>query len=206
MSDKSTDQASVTDQSSASGSDAKTKDTVSYETYQELLGQRKKDQEKLKALEAKFKEIEGKDAADREKKLKDEGNFKALLEDREKELAALREQNVELTKSVQTFEETIASTKKFNAFNRAIGGRLKSEEYYKFVDTSKIALDPETGKVDESSVKSYAQTFVEKHKELVDSAGARLPDQAPRKTSFDLDTLKSKDDIKEAMKVALGKK
>jgi hypothetical protein len=206
MSDKSADQGGTTDQSAASSDDAKKKDVVSYETHQELLGQRKKDQEKLKALEAKLKEIESKDSTEREKKLKDEGNFKALLEDREKELAKLREQNEELQKSVHTFEETLTTTKKFNAFNRAIGGKLKNEDYYKFVDTSKIAIDAETGKVDESSVKNYAKNFVEKHRELVDVNGGKLPDEAARKANFDFATIKGKDDIKEAMKAILTKK
>jgi hypothetical protein len=160
----------------------------------------------LKALEAKLKEIESKDSTEREKKLKDEGNFKALLEDREKELAKLREQNEELQKSVHTFEETLTTTKKFNAFNRAIGGKLKNEDYYKFVDTSKIAIDAETGKVDESSVKNYAKNFVEKHRELVDVNGGKLPDEAARKANFDFATIKGKDDIKEAMKAILTKK
>jgi hypothetical protein len=203
MSDVSTDQASGQDQSNASGEDAANKGFVPLEHHRELLGQRKKDQEKIKALEVKFKEIEEKEKLAHESKLMEAGNYKALLEDREKEKNLLAEKLKDYETQVKTYEETFTNTKKLNAFNKALGGKLKNEDYYRFVDTNKIAIDPESGKVDDGTLKNYTKEFATKYKDLIDYGFATLPDGAPARTSIDLNSLKGEQKIKEAIKAAL---
>lgn len=170
--------------------DDKNKDVVSHESFQKLLNQRKADkaklkdaEEKLKTLEAKEKEIADKEAKIAEEKLKEDGNWKALLESREKELADLKAEKENLSESVKGFEKKFTDAHKLNAFKEAIGGTLKKDSYYTFVDTSKIALDPKTGVIDEKSLKSYANDFVTEHKELIQfKSGAKLPGDAPKHT------------------------
>lgn len=162
------------------------KDVVSHESHKKLLAQRKADQEKLKAMQARLQELESKEAEIakkeaelEEQKLKDEGNWKALLEAREARAAKLEEQVKTLAEVNKSYEDKFTNAVKLNAFKDAIGGTLKKNEYYGFVDTNKIALDPETGVVDEKSLKQYANDFVSQFKELIAFKNpVRLPSEA----------------------------
>lgn len=162
------------------------KDVVSHESHKKLLAQRKADQEKLKAMQARLQDLESKEAdlakkeADlAEQKLKDEGNWKALLEAREVRAAKLEEQVKTLAEVNKGYEDKFTNAVKLNAFKDAIGGTLRKNEYYSFVDTNKIALDPETGVVDDKSLKLYANDFVNQFKELINFKSAvKLPNEA----------------------------
>lgn len=157
------------------------KDVVSHESFQTLLRQRKADQEKLRATEERLKrldELEAKEASLVEQKHKDDGNWKALLESRESKLKDLETRNSELNGLVKGYEDKFTNAHKINAFKSAIGGSLKQKEYYSFVDVSKIALDPETGVIDDESLKNYANEFTNKFKDLIAFKTRKLPTEA----------------------------
>lgn len=179
------DQVSNEDQSN-DGIVDNSKDVVSHESHKKLLAQRKADQEKLRAMQTRLQELESKEADIAKKeaelaeqKLKDEGNWKALLEAREARAAKLEEQVKTLAEVNKGYEDKFTNAVKLNAFKDAIGGTLRKNEYYSFVDTSKIALDPETGVVDDKSLKLYANDFVNQFKELIAFKNpAKLPNEA----------------------------
>lgn len=158
--------------------DGDKKDAVDYKTHKKLLDQRKSDQQKLKELEEKLSAIDSANKQKKEKEDLDQGNYKALLEDREKSIKTLTEEITGLKSKVGNYENQITDAKKISAFRAKIGGDLKKSQYYDFVDTDKIPLDPETGKIDEKALESYANEFVKEHKELIKFDSKKLPDDA----------------------------
>lgn len=167
------------DHSNAGSNGKDGKDSVSFETYQTLLGQRKQDQAKARELETKLKAFEDVERKRNEEKLQQEGNFKALLDAREKELQEIREQNQTLSSQVSDFEKTFTDTKKLNALFKEVGGSLKHKDYYHLVDTNKIAIDPSTGELDSKSLKAYASELVKDHKDLFNFGIGKMPGGAP---------------------------
>lgn len=164
------------------------KNVVAYETYKKVLDQRKSDQDKLKetqarldALEAEKRTQEDEKTKSKEKELEASGNWKAILEDREKKLKDLEKENKRLAKENKGFESHITDAKKISALQQKIGGNLKNPKLYDLIDTSKIALDPESGEIDESSVSAYANEFVKEFKFAIDfGKGSNLPGDAAR--------------------------
>lgn len=161
----------------------KSNDVVSHETYKRLLAQRKADQEKLKSLEEKAKTLsilEEEKAKLAEEKLKADGNWKALLDAREAKIQELNEKYQSVTQEKSRYEQQFVEASKLQAFMDALGGKLKHREYYNLVDTSAIALDPESGAIDKESLKKYADKFLKEHKELVAFSKPQIDSRAPK--------------------------
>lgn len=191
----------MTDQLDASGeetnpisdADQKKKDTVAYDTYRRTLNE-------AKTYKEKFRELELWKTQQEEEKLKANNEWKALAESKERSLS-------EAQQKLQEFERTITDSIKLNAFNKALGGKLKSQEYYSFVDTDKIAYNPETKQVDEDSVKSLVSEFLQKHQALVDIKTPKLPNEAAGGGSLQTGKKLEEMSIEELIKLgdALGK-
>jgi len=161
----------------------KSNDVVSHETYKRLLAQRKADQEKMRSLEEKAKTLsvlEEEKAKLAEEKLKADGNWKALLDAREAKIQELSEKYNSVTQEKSRYEQQFVEATKLQAFNDTLGGKLKHREYYNLVDTSAIALDPETGAIDKESLKKYADKFLKEHKELVAFSKPQIDSRAPK--------------------------
>lgn len=155
---------------------------VAYETYQRTLGQYKKSQGEIESLKKKIEELgEFKSKVDQlsEEKMKEEGNWKALLEQREAKLSEAHEKLNALVEENRSYKDTLTDTVKLSAFQNELGGKLKKKEYLNFIDTDKIAINPETNTVDEESLKSYAKEFQNNFKELISFDGKKLPNGAP---------------------------
>lgn len=178
------DQDGILDQPKASGEGEGKKDSVSYETFNNLLGQRKKDQEKLKELETTLKSFQEKEKKEIEKKLAEEGNFKSILESREKEINELKEKLGTFENKVNEYEQTFVETKKLQALFKEVGGSLKHKSYVNLIDTSKIAVDPNSGEVDAKTLKQYATELMNEHKDLFAFGAGKMPGGAPKGSSF----------------------
>lgn len=158
-------------------------DKVKYETFKRVLDQKKKSDDTIASLKEEIQKLsEFKEQSDRlqEEKLKEEGNWKALLEQREKKLEEYRSKFEEVNSRNEAYEKDISDMIKINAFRTAIGGNLKKDDYYSFVDTSKIAINPETGAIDTESLNEYANEFTNNFKELIDFNSSKLPNSAPK--------------------------
>ena len=147
---------------------------VPYGAYRKLVTQRKNDQENLKLLTAKLDTYE--------KKMKDleqnspNTDYKSLLETRNKELEELNKSVKEKESVINDYEDKYSRIKKLSAFNEALPAKLKRKEYYAHVDVDKIVVDPDTGEVDQKSLKTYANQFAEDFKDLLDlKGGPNLP-------------------------------
>jgi len=143
----------------------KPKDTVSYETYSKVLGEKKKVAEKLEALEAQLKQKV-------ETELKEKEDYKKLLELREKEL-------IESKSKLGEFETTFTNSQKMQSFLKHIPGELE-QDYWQLIDLDKITINPDTKKPDEASVMAYAKEFSDKFKKVIQSPiNQKLPNNAP---------------------------
>ncbi|MGV8130653.1 MAG: hypothetical protein ACP5N7_00960 [Candidatus Pacearchaeota archaeon] len=161
----------------ASGAEIK-KDHVSYETYSKLLSQRKKDQERLAALEKERAEIEEKRKLDEESKLNEKGEYKKLIEIREQKINELSSKISEYENNYKTLEEQLINRKKLEMFISKLPARLTDSEYLKLVDFDEIAIDPETKEVDKDSLTKVVNLFVTKHARLLEKKQTNMPNEA----------------------------
>lgn len=166
-------------------------DKVDYKTYHRVLKQHKESKEKADKLEAQIKELsefKEKMSKAEEAKLKEEGQWTQLLEQRESKISELSEKLNVINEENQSYKQNLDDMVKINAFMNQLGGKLKRQEYYNFVDTSKIVINPETGTVDSDSLAKYANEFSNEFKELIAFNDAKLPNGAPSsagKISYD---------------------
>ena len=149
----------------ASGSEEKNqKDKVAYETYQRTLAEAKKAKAERDVLLAEKQAMS-------DNKLKEQNEWKQYAEQKEKEAADEKAKRADL-------ESTILDSLKLNAFQKLLGGRIKDDSYYQFVDTDRITYNPETKRVDEESVKSVVAEFVKRHSSLVEFQSGKMPNEA----------------------------
>lgn len=160
------DQGSADNQQASGDVESKSNDKVSHETYKRVLAEAKIAKEKVKSYEAQLKQAE-------EQKLREQNDWKSLAEQKEKSY-------LEAQSKLDELESTILDTVKINAFQRHLGGKLKDEAYFQFVDTKKIAINPETKKVDDDSVKEVVAEFVKRHSSLVEFKKGKMPNEAGR--------------------------
>ena len=158
------------DLSDSSATEKKSQDKVAYETYSKVLAE-------AKMAKAKLKEYEAEKQSNHDNKLKEQNEWKALAEAKERALG-------ETTSRLNELEGTILRSVKLNAFQKHLGGKIKDDAYYQFVDVEKIAYNPETQRVDEESARAVVSDFVKRHSSLVDFKTGRMPNEAAKQESF----------------------
>ncbi len=147
-----------------SSSQTPAKGTVAYETYKKAV-------DEAKAAKAKVAEFEKSKREAEESKLKQDGEYKKLLEQREQELKETQEK-------LSGTEKKISESRKLNAFLGAVPGDVP-KQYWGLIDLDGIAVDPETGMPDPASVKKAAAEFEKSHPEVVKKPNkGKLPTDA----------------------------
>jgi hypothetical protein len=142
------------------------KGTVAYETYQKVLDEAKAAKKKVAEFEKAKRDAE-------ETSLKEQGNYKKILEEREKELQETKDK-------LSGLDKKISDSRKMNAFLGAIGGDVP-KQYWPLVDLEDVAVNPETGMPDESSVKRAAEKFEKDFPDVIKRPSkSKLPNEAPR--------------------------
>jgi len=160
----------------ASGNaDPKEDGRVAYETYQKVLREKKARDEQLKSVSEKLAAYELEKTSLEEAKLKEQGEFKSLLEKEQAKRKAIEEELTGLKSGLQN------SIKK-SALEEKLGGKLRKSEYAAFIPFDRIAIDPETMRVDDTSLAEVAEEFQKEHKILFDfgNKGQGLPGNAPK--------------------------
>jgi hypothetical protein len=154
-------------------SDEQKKDVVQYETYKNVLSQHKKSKSENEELRSKLEAYERKERETEEKRLSEQGEYKKLLELERKKLAEAENKRLQ-------YERDLLDSHKLNAVRERLPGKVKRPEYYSFIDTDKIIIDPSTGMVDDSSVTEVVESFIKEHSSLLDRAANKdLPYNAP---------------------------
>lgn len=183
--------ASGAPQESSGQSENQSNDKVSYDTYRKVLNEAKK-------LREAFKQVEEEKQRLSEQKLREQNEWKTLAEQYKAKLE-------ETTKTLHEQETSIVNGMKYQEFEKHLGGRLKDQDYATFVPFDKIAINPETKRVDEESVKGAVADFVKKHSHLVEfQSGAKLPNEAARPGSIGvkpIEEMSSSDIMNELRKI-----
>jgi SMC interacting uncharacterized protein involved in chromosome segregation len=149
-----------------------------------ILEESKKYKEGLQTFKAKEEEARNAQRAKEEERLIKEGQFSTIIEQREQRIKELMGDLDKYKNEVQSRDTAIVNFKKAAAFERAIGGKMKKEAYWNHVDFDKIAINPETGKIDDHSLKTAADGFIDEYKELVSfGSSANLPNGTPSGSS-----------------------
>ena len=134
--------------------------TVTYETYSKLLGQRKADQEETRKLKEQLGIIEQSKDAESEAKLVEDKKWSEAFDLKNKQLEERNKRISELETNVTSLNTEFDTATRLQAVADKLPGKLKKSEYYNFIDTSKIIVDPETNALDETSVAEVANNFI----------------------------------------------
>lgn len=139
---------------------SETKDQLSYESYQRLLSQRKKDREKLEKYQSELNELKSWKQSLEEQEATKKGEY-------EKILANYKEENSKLKNELTEYQKSLVDGMKLQAFLDKLPGSLDSQDYYQFANLEEIAIDPESGAVDQQTLQSAVDNFVKKHSRLL---------------------------------------
>ena len=151
-----------------------TEDKVAYSTYKKVLTEKKNLHERMRSLQDQVDAINKEKQSSEQKKLEEQGEYKKILEIRQKEVEAMKADNELLAKELQ-------HTWKKQAFYGKLKGSLRKPEYEQFIDLETIALDPESHQVNPESVDIAVNQFMEKYGDLVAQTAAKtIPGQAPQ--------------------------
>ena len=149
-----------------------------------ILEESKKYKEGFQTFKAKVEEARKLQKQKEEERLIKEGQFSTLLEQREQRIKELQGDLEKYQNEVKNRDTAIINFKKAAAFERAVGGKMKKDAYWSHVDFDKIAINPETGEIDNHSLRQAADSFIEEYKELLSFGNsANLPNGTPSGSS-----------------------
>jgi predicted nuclease with TOPRIM domain len=159
---------------------------VDYKSYSKVVGVNKKLQSQVKDIQQKLEAFEQKERELEEKRLSEQGEYKKLLE-------LERKKRLEEEQKRTQYQKDLLDAHKLNAIKERLPGKITRPEYYSFIDTDKIAIDPETGIIDEASIIEAVNQFVETHGRLLERQGSPgLPQNAAKDgTSINFDQWKN---------------
>lgn len=158
--------------------------TVKYESFEKLLNQHKGSKAENAALKEEVAAIKAAEQERKERELAEQGEWKKIVELKEAEAEKLRrEVEAERTKT-RSATEVLDNAQKLQAVCDKLPGRVKNNRYLSYIDIEQVALNPETGEIDEASVQTVANSFMEEYgKDLVDTSHiGRLPADHASKT------------------------
>lgn len=199
MSDVNQNASGVTDaETSGQSQEPEKKDSVAYDTYRKLLGEKKKRDEELEAAKARLSELQKAERERHEAELKQKEDFKSLLQLREEEMKKKDSELHELKSSLE-------AGAKLRAFLDSVNGVVE-KQYWTLVDIDQIKIDPTTNMPDPISVESLARKFEQEYGLVLKAKGApkTLPNTAAQGTTAKITVsewkaLKSSKEMKEKM-------
>lgn len=162
------------DPNAGGAGDPQDKSTVTREAHDRLLSEKKKEQEKRKQAEDELARLK-QEKADREKaELESKGQYKELLEAREKELEAERLKN-------KQFMDELHTGRKKRAILSHISGKV-ADKATELLPLSMVELDA-NGHPTEASAKAAAQFFEKDYSFAIlrdGNGNGGLPNNAPK--------------------------
>jgi len=141
------------------------KDTVAYETHQKLLGEKKKLQERLDAIEAERRQKE-------EEELTKKGELQKILELREKEAKELREK-------LQAKEEREQQARKLSAVLKGLGGSVDEKWFSVIGQEIDQVLVNDQGEIEQMSVTSVVENLKKLWPEMTRRPMPGMPNENP---------------------------
>ena len=168
------------------------KDVVDYASFQKAVAQKKAVQARAEAAEAKLKELDDKlnalenaKLSEQDLKLKAAGEWQKVIESRDAQINELKNKYDETLGKYEQTNKTLDDAVKLNAVYSKLPGKLKNPKYAGFIELEKIAINPETGDVDSSTVDDVVNSFCKEHRELLDTKNFKgLPGDAARSSQI----------------------
>lgn len=164
------------DQAQASmeqGANKESSDTVKYESYRKVVGQNKRLSEDVTQMRERLQAMEDAEKARHEKQLQEQNQWQELAKIKEQEAAEARAE-------AQALKEQQLEARKLDAVLRAIPGKV-DRDYWSLFDLDKVLVNPDTGQIEDTTVRSLADDFLTKHRRVVDfpASNARIDPTAP---------------------------
>ncbi len=145
---------------------------IARDSYLKAVDEAKKAKARAREAEARLAQIEAEKDAAKRKKLEKDGEYQKLLEAERKEREKLAAQLAQATEREQ-------ARAKLTAFVSTIEHKIP-KNYLGLVDLDEIAIDPDTGEVDGTSVAAYVDKFKTTYPEILVGANRRsMPNEAP---------------------------
>jgi hypothetical protein len=153
---------------SISSGNSDQKNQVAYETFSKLLDEKKALAKKHDDLQRQLDDIQ-------KKTLEKENDWKGLFELERKEKETIHNSLLEKESVLKEYGEREITAKKFSAFKEKLGTDI-DKRYFSLIDLDEVIINPDTGKVEETSAivaaKKFAETYPEVVKPRVGSRGA----------------------------------
>lgn len=149
-------------QDAASGDQGDQGNSVSFNSHQKLLNEKRSVSERLKAAEAKLSAAEKEQSDAKEASLRQKEDWKTLAETKEKDL-------LDAQTEVKLLRGQISDGTKINAFlekMRESHGEV-GQQYWGLVDLDKLEIDPETSLPTESSMTDVVNNYVQKFAQTI---------------------------------------
>jgi hypothetical protein len=155
-------------------------DSVSYDSHRRLLSEKKRVQAERDELKQQLQTRLDAEAEAEKKRLEDQGEYKKLLENERKAKAELE---AKLTRHTETQREA----KKLGAVIDALDNKV-DKKFWRFLDTSGVVIDPETGELDAMSVQKAVDGIRKEFPEFIRTGtnGGTLPADAAQSGNIDL--------------------
>lgn len=150
------------------------RDSVQYSTYQRVLSEKKKAAAELARAQRELDEIRAQQESEKESALKENQQWKELYEQEQQK----REQALQ---KAQALEEQQMNARKLNAVLKTLPANVPSD-YWDLIPTTQVKVNPETGDIDEDSVKSVAEYVTTKLDRILDrpANGSKVDPTAPK--------------------------
>lgn len=144
-------------------------DLVKYDTYKRVLNEKKARDAELREAKAVIEKYETEKRSFEESTLREKEDWRKLFEQRESELKTTK---LELD-SIKT---RVVDSKKLNSFLNAIEKPIE-QKYWSLVELDKIVVDPNSGEIDSSTLKNYAEEFKKEYWKVIDSSTPKMPNE-----------------------------
>lgn len=156
-------------------------ESVPVKKYQQLLSQRKSDQEKLRDIQTKLSAFEEKEREFQERQLEEQGKWQESIELKNRKIQEYEQKLKDEQNKAKNAENILINSAKLNAVLEKLPAKVKNRAYLDFIDTNSVILDPETGDFDAGSVQEVANAFIKEHSSLLDykNVSGKLPGDAP---------------------------
>ena len=162
--------------------DSPQEDFVSKKAYQDVSGDMHKYKTQLKETQARLNQLEAERQAAEKQALAEQGKWEELYQKNQAELEAVKQERAgEQNKFVDYHKK--------NSVLNKVGG-FKRDEYNKFIDVNSIEMKDD-GSIDETSLELEVDRIRQSYPELLKaSSGTKLPNEAPKGNSIDVDPTK----------------
>ena len=152
-------------------------DSVKYDTYRKVLGEKKSLQSKFELAQKELEDFRAKQKQLEEQELQENNKWKEYAERKEQEAQ-------EALQRVKDYEYREVSSRKLDRILNGVGAPIDSK-YWALIDVESVKYDAETGEFDETSLNSEIQRIKEQMPEIISrKKDASFDPSAPSKNGM----------------------